>query len=488
MKRLYALLVLSAIAGCASDDGEEPETTLSRDELLDPETCKSCHADAYREWSGSMHAYASEDPVFVAMNQRGQEETQGKVGDFCVKCHAPMAVREGATTDGLNLTEVEPKLKGVTCYFCHDAEQVTGEHNALITLAGGTTMRGPISDPLRNGVHRSKHSKLHDRNYADSAALCGTCHDILTEGPAFPDELHLERTYGEWKTTVFAGEPADGGLRCGSCHMPGRDGVAADFDGVKLRRVHDHSMPGVDLALGPFPEQDEQKAKVEQELDQTLRFEICVRQLPGAATLHVTIENIAAGHAWPSGASHDRRVWAEVTASDEGSVLYESGNVPAGQPAASFVDPDLWLIRDRVTKTDGTEAHMFWDVAKIEVLTIPGAVTFDPKNPDYLLTHLPHRYPVDSGATIPGAPDRVTLKLWMEPIGLEVLDDLVSSGHLAQAVRDAMPRHAILPARGKSDLALEWTPVLADDPKLGYVKQIDGVASQCVASAPTVSR
>lgn len=488
MRLLVPLIVAATIAGCSSDDGEEPETTLSRDELLDPETCKTCHADAYREWSGSMHAYASEDPVFVAMNQRGQEETGGKLGDFCVKCHAPMAVREGLTTDGLNLNDLPPKVKGVTCYFCHDAEKVTGEHNALITLAGGTTMRGPFGDATKNGVHRSAHSQLHDRRYADSAALCGTCHDILTEGPAFPGELHLERTYAEWKTTVFAAEPENGGLRCGSCHMPGRDGVAADFDGVKLRRVHDHSMPGVDLALGPFPELAEQKAKVQQELDQTLRFEICVRQLPGAATLHVTVENISAGHAWPSGASHDRRVWAEVTASDAGSVLYESGHVPAGQPAATFPDPDLWLIRDRVTKTDGTEAHMFWDVAKIEVFTIPGAVTFDPKNPDYLLTHLLHRYPVDSGATIPGAPDRVTLKLWMEPIGLEILDDLVKTGHLAQGVRDAMPRHAILPARGVSDLALEWTPALADDPQLGYVKQIEGVASQCVSSAPTVSR
>ena len=52
-----------------------------------------------------MHAFASRDPVFRAMNQRGQRETNGELGDFCVKCHAPMAVLDKQTTDGLNLDD-----------------------------------------------------------------------------------------------------------------------------------------------------------------------------------------------------------------------------------------------------------------------------------------------------------------------------------------------------------------------------------------------
>lgn len=53
-----------------------------------------------------MHAYAAEDPVFVAMNQRMQRETNGAAGTLCVQCHAPMAVRLGKTKDGLNLAEL----------------------------------------------------------------------------------------------------------------------------------------------------------------------------------------------------------------------------------------------------------------------------------------------------------------------------------------------------------------------------------------------
>ena len=66
---------------------------LSKEELRNPESCRDCHGEIVRQWSGSMHAYAADDPVFLALNQKGQRETNGALGDFCVKCHAPIALR-----------------------------------------------------------------------------------------------------------------------------------------------------------------------------------------------------------------------------------------------------------------------------------------------------------------------------------------------------------------------------------------------------------
>ena len=65
--------------------GGTPVDAARREELMDPEACKTCHPIAYQEWSGSMHAYAADDPVFLAMNQRAQRETSGALGDFCVQ-------------------------------------------------------------------------------------------------------------------------------------------------------------------------------------------------------------------------------------------------------------------------------------------------------------------------------------------------------------------------------------------------------------------
>src|SRR6267142_2170793 len=166
---VLVLPVILAAVGCSSSD----QTELTREQLLDPQSCAGCHKDQFNDWAGSMHAYASNDPVFLAMNKRGQRETNGSLGKFCVNCHAPIAVREGKTTDGLNLEQLETKYKGVTCYFCHSIESVDGTHDAAVTLANDGVLRGSFSNPSPNGrPHKSEYSELLDRDSAKSSATC----------------------------------------------------------------------------------------------------------------------------------------------------------------------------------------------------------------------------------------------------------------------------------------------------------------------------
>ena len=215
-----------AIAGCASASapldagGEPPQPQLSIAELQDPATCEPCHATHVQEWETSMHAYAARDPVFVAMNERGQLETNGELGDFCVRCHAPMALELGLTEDGLNLPDVDdPNARGVTCYFCHDVTGVEKDHNRGLTLALDGVMRGGLghegregAEPLnaepaqRNDAHESRYSPLHDATQAAAAGLCGACHDVVNG-----HGVELERTFAEWRSTSFPMPPgADG--------------------------------------------------------------------------------------------------------------------------------------------------------------------------------------------------------------------------------------------------------------------------------------
>jgi len=67
--RVLPALVLVLGADCGGST-----SALDRKALEDPAACKTCHPIQYEEWSGSMHAYASEDPVFRAMNRRVQRE------------------------------------------------------------------------------------------------------------------------------------------------------------------------------------------------------------------------------------------------------------------------------------------------------------------------------------------------------------------------------------------------------------------------------
>src|SRR5690606_31553206 len=154
MDRQRSTAKLSALALVGTRAcGEAPPPPRDLEALQDPETCAECHPDHYREWLGSMHAYAAEDPVFRAMNAKAQRETNGEIGDFCVRCHAPVAVELGLTQDGLNLDELPREVQGVTCWYCHQVEAIEGTHNNPLRIAMDAVMRGDVREALEPDVH-----------------------------------------------------------------------------------------------------------------------------------------------------------------------------------------------------------------------------------------------------------------------------------------------------------------------------------------------
>jgi hypothetical protein len=462
---VYAgVLTAAGLVGCADHDTAEVKPSLERQQLLDPETCRGCHSDHYREWAGSMHAYASQDPVFLAMNRRGQEETDGALGSFCVGCHAPLALREGATTDGLNLAEVPKHLQGISCYFCHNVDAVLGTHDNPLRLSGDTTLRGGIKGARPNRAHASEYSDLFSSPRVESAALCGSCHDVTVPSPPGPTELKLERTYEQWQASIFSPPQAaddTAALSCNGCHMLPVSGVAiADGLGesAPLRSRHAHTFAGVDVARGSFPDtgdaelddasREQQAAALRRLLDSTLRLEICVlERFTGDATLRVTLDNATAGHNFPTGAAQDRRAFVEVRAfaAAADAPFYESGVVADEQGVTSLDDPDLWLLRDRLYAADGSQVHQFWEASELREGTLAVATSLDPLSPGFVAGHSVRQYP--SQGKLAQVPERVTVRVRLEPIGRDVLTDLVASGHLSDADARSAPVHDLLPNR-----------------------------------------
>jgi hypothetical protein len=443
LKRTIALLLglatpVVAVASCSTKS--TAPTYDARETLLDPTTCKECHVNHYADWSASMHAYASDDPVFRAMNARGQRETDGGLGDFCVKCHAPMALNEKATTDGLNLDSVPKALHGVTCFYCHTVASVEGSHNDPLVLANDITMRGEYADPVANTAHPAAYSQLHDRDQLASAPLCGACHDIVA-----PPGAVIEHTYADWQASIF--DDTQGGDTCSQCHMqelPPGDGLEpiAQAPNVYARKYHVHSFQAVDQATTPsLPEApDAGGQSLQQFLDTTVSTALCVVQGDGNGALRVIVDNIAAGHSVTSGSAQDRRLWAEVIAYQGGSVVYQSGVVAPGASVTSLQnDPDLWLIRDCMFDANGNRVSNFWQAASVESNLLPFPVTTNQTDPRFYQTHVEQFYPRDPTATLPAAPDKVTLRLLLQPIGLDVLQDLADSGDLSPTIAAQMP-------------------------------------------------
>ncbi len=365
--------------------------------LLDPETCRGCHPDHVQQWEGSMHAYAGQDPVFRAMNERGQREAD--LGDFCIKCHAPVALALGLTQDGTNLDEVPDHLQGVTCASCHGIESVQQHNNAGFTLSLDGVFRGALDGPVDNDVHGSTYSPLQDRNDSSSSELCGSCHDVLT-----PLDVDLERTYAQWSETIFNSGAASR-QSCGHCHMRGRDGQTTTTIETPQRRLHDHSMAAVDVALTDFPHRAEQLELVRTELESTLLATLCVIPASGGAEVTLELDNVTAGHHFPSGASHDRRVWGRLQVHLEGADLLD--------------EPWEFGLHDRGLDASGEETQLFWEVASIEERGLPGVNTIG----------LPHTRTYRQ-VVLGDVPDSVVFTLSVTPLPEALLESLEASGDL----------------------------------------------------------
>jgi hypothetical protein len=507
LPRTCSLWLSFGLAACGSDAANTGEPSFDRSELLDPASCQACHPGQYDEWSGSMHAYASQDPVFVAMNTRGQEETEGRLGTFCVNCHAPMAVRENLTEDGLNLAELPAEYRGVTCYFCHNADSVEGLHNNPIVLADDAAMRGPFDDAAANPAHSSAYSAYLDPERPEASELCGTCHDVTLTEELAGQEVALERTYAEWQDTLFAQAHDQGGVGCNRCHMPSsqRRDRSAEFDGAPERRSARHDFEGVDLALDPFPNRERQRLLVERSLASSLLAEICVAE---TGVFEVTLENAGSGHHWPSGASHDREAWLEVQAFVEGEAepVFRTVAPEAEDEALQRV-----VLKDHVVNEEGEPAHMFWDVADVaSSTTLPGVATRDPLDPEF---HRERRiWTFNTNQAGAAQLDRVTLTVRIRPIGLAILDDLVESGHLDVELARAMTVIDVLPDRCYDRETVERHPdVLAavraecEDPSTGEftlvwlaseanqenrtfrASRVDGAPARCLSHPTYVS-
>lgn len=402
-------MLLWLLLACRADTDAGGEA-LSREELMDPERCAGCHPDHYREWSGSMHAYAWVDPLVQGMiDLSGRELGEAQAAE-CAPCHAPMAEALGLT--GEDAGELPPYASGVTCFWCHAA-----------AVSDDLVLRGGIEDPMPTAAHASEWSPLHDRGEFASVDLCGSC--------------HLETLY-EWQPTLFAQEP--GMLSCGGCHMDGRDGPAAAVEGAPERRVHGHGMPGLDLALTDFPEREAQLEGVLEELDTSLLAQLCVVPDDRTSAVQVTLENVSAGHRWPS-ASRDRRAWVELVATDEeGRVLWSTGAAADDQPLSALEDPDLWMIGLQMVDEAGQPVYLPWRSAGFEGETLP------PPELSGDASHVVRGWRVHDAS-----PARVRLRVRVRPVALDIGEALVASGDLDPSIAAALPTLEVEAA------ALEWT-------------------------------
>lgn len=344
------------------------EPTLDVDDFNSAEDCATCHQTHYEQWSQSIHAYATVDPVFHALVKLRQADYDGEQDQFCMQCHTNIGTRGGEVVPGFSFEDLsQVASEGVTCESCHKIASIERPYNAGHTLDPTGPLRGPIKDPVDNAYHASEYSEIFE-----SSELCASCHDVVEVSG-----INLERPYEEWLESPAGME----GRNCQSCHMDTWDGQAAD--GAPERTgLHDHRFRGVEVPLSDdfiadpeaIIEMEEQVAEL---LDQA--GSIYLEAPYGAAAGHqldllVTLQNNIDAHNLPTGTTFIRQIWVELIATDaEGTVLYQTGHLDDNGDLRDFwseLDPygddDLLTLSSSLLDDRGVPTVFTWRATELK--------------------------------------------------------------------------------------------------------------------------
>lgn len=241
--------------------------------------CAKCHQKIYDEWRVSAHAYAAVSPMFHKFEQKITELSQGTVGTFCFRCHAPVATQMNFPREASILDAPSVFREGVTCVACHRVKEAYGRVHGerriepgpiqapVYGSIGGDGIAKAIADkdnyklkldPSDQGPGQEIHWQGIQFEQLGQADFCQSCHQV-----AVHPGISLEVVWAQYR----AGPACKKGISCQDCHMgrvPGKPsgyeyGPAAEMSGktVNDQRKHSNHLffgPGNSIAHpGIFP-------------------------------------------------------------------------------------------------------------------------------------------------------------------------------------------------------------------------------------------
>lgn len=305
-----------------------------RDRFRSAEFCGKCHPRQYKEWKGSIHAFAATDPANLVMNAIASRDTRGLSNDFCFRCHSPKGFlfQEFLPPDKPPLSDLAQE--GVSCDFCHSV--------AHGKIGNNVFELGPVGVSFGPGGFANKAHTVVQSSFLRTSEFCGLCHDVTTRDRISGVPFPAERTYSEWKNSVYA----LAGVTCQKCHMKPRSGEVSIAEGGPPRpQPSTHYFPGADLVISPFAEEEDQQREVQRLLKSSADLMlIAPTEISRGSLLQlgVQVTNSGAGHFLPTGTSEHRELWLEVIVRDRrGRIIFSSGLL---DPSTEDLLPDPHLV------------------------------------------------------------------------------------------------------------------------------------------------
>lgn len=352
--------------------------------LMNDAYCAECHEDSHRDWSASVHRFASfNNPAYLFSVRETRAVAFARDGDlqaarFCAGCHDPVPFFSGRFDDpAFDDIEDPTAHAGITCTVCHSITHINSVRgNSDYTIEEPIHYPFAFSDNrLLSWVNRQLvkakpefHKKTFLKPLHKTPEFCGSCHKVhLPEelnkykwlrGQNHYDTYHLSGVSGHGIQSFYY--PPEAQPNCNGCHMPPRPSeqfAARDLDGKPGLEVHDHLFPSANTGLAhllDLPDwiAEEHRAfeegvmrvdlfglrrggTVDGELLAPLRPELPELEPGRAYLLETVVRTLKMGHPFTQGTADSNEVWLDVRVSAEGRVLGRSG----GMDADNRVDP-----------------------------------------------------------------------------------------------------------------------------------------------------
>jgi hypothetical protein len=211
--------------------------------------CAKCHEETYEQWSISAHAYANVSPMFHKFEQKFNDLSQGTVGYFCLRCHAPVATAMCASRDEpvWNLPEVG--REGVTCLACHRVQYMYGKSNGERRIEPGPifapVLGGIAGDGVADAIAHKEQFKVKtspdDKAPGQDIHVTGICFEQISRSEfctpchqvAVVPGIKLEVVYDQYRASPACKK----GIQCQDCHMGRVPGLPLGYEVGAVAKV-----------------------------------------------------------------------------------------------------------------------------------------------------------------------------------------------------------------------------------------------------------
>jgi tetratricopeptide (TPR) repeat protein len=262
--------------------------------FMDSESCKTCHADIYKQWFSSMHHFASFNNQWYRKSIEYMQDTIGiKPSMWCAGCHDhAIAFADKMQKQPIReIVHTREAQNGLGCMSCHSIVHVKNtmgqggfvmDYPPLDSLASS---KNPALVWLHNYVvklnpkpHRNAFLKPFHRDPKLVPEFCSACHKVHLDVPVNSYRwLRGFNDYDNWQASGVSGQGARSFYyppkpqQCADCHMPMVP--SQDFGNIN-GFVHSHRFAAANTAVPTSYGDQEQVEEVERFLKGALSVDV----------------------------------------------------------------------------------------------------------------------------------------------------------------------------------------------------------------------